>query len=191
MKTFADTGFTLIELLIAMALFAVLIAIAGPMFGQFLTNSQIRNAAETSFDGVRLAQQGAIKQNLLAQFVLIPPTGWIAQVQDEDHPTGAYFPLQSYDRREGAPRVSLKGHPANAVMVTFNGLGRVVPNPDGTPSLSWIEVFNTNGSTGFRPLNVVISATDAAVTTFTGTKICDPDTGVATTDPRHCPALIQ
>jgi|SRR5579862_8530603 len=181
-----DEGFTLIELLIALAVFAILIVIAGPMYAQYMANTRVRNAVEISLDGVRLAQQEAIKQNILAQFVLTPTVGWVAQVQDENNPTGTYLLLQQYNMTEGAARVNLTTHPAGAATVTFNGLGRVVPNPDATASLSWIYADSPDGN---RPLILVINATDAAVTTFTGVKLCDPDPGVAVGDPRHCPAL--
>jgi type IV fimbrial biogenesis protein FimT len=186
-QTAAHSGFTLIELLIALAVFGVLIMLAGPMYAQYMANSQIRNAAESLLDGVRLAQQEAIKQNILAQFV-ISPTGWVAQVQNEDDPTGTYLSLQSYDKTESAARATLVGHPAGAVTVTFNGLGRVVPNPDATPSLSWVAITNTTVA-GTRPLDLVINSTNAGGTSFSGIKLCDPDPGVAAGDSRHCPVL--
>ncbi|TMG82912.1 MAG: prepilin-type N-terminal cleavage/methylation domain-containing protein, partial [Betaproteobacteria bacterium] len=39
-------GFTLIEMLIAVAIFAFLIMLAGPMYAKFMGNSQIRNAGD-------------------------------------------------------------------------------------------------------------------------------------------------
>ena len=72
-------GFTLIELLIALAIFAFLIMLAGPMYADFMGNSQIRNAAENTLTGIRLAQTHAVRNNRPAKFVIDPtPTtgGW-------------------------------------------------------------------------------------------------------------------
>jgi type IV fimbrial biogenesis protein FimT len=183
-------GFTLIELLIAIALLAFLMSLASPMYSQFMANTQIRTAAETMLDGARMAQQQAIKLNTPARFVLTPATGWSAEFADEDHP-GSFLQLQVYLFAEGAPKASVTAHPAGATQVTFNGLGRIVPNADASASLSWVGVtVPTSVSGSPRPLNLVIKAVDSAGTTFAGMKVCDPDTGVAVTDPRHCPALI-
>jgi hypothetical protein len=65
--------------------------------------------------------------------------------------------------------------------VTFNGLGRVVPNIDASNTIQWVEIDNTNISNP-RKLRVVVNPA-----TPTGVKLCDPDPGVASTDPRFCP----
>ena len=69
-------GFTLIELLIGLAIFSFLIMLAGPMYAQFMANTQIRNAGEAMLNGVREAQTIAIRGNTLARLVVNTATGW-------------------------------------------------------------------------------------------------------------------
>ena len=63
MKHFEHDGFTLIELMIALAIFAFLIAIAGPQYADFMGNMQIRNGGENTLAGLRLAQAEAVRGN--------------------------------------------------------------------------------------------------------------------------------
>jgi len=182
MKLIAAPGFTLIELMIALSVFAFLIFIAGPMYADFMANSQIRNGAENTLAGVRLAQAEALRGNTQAQFVLDPSAagGWqVTRLNDE---TGNFDPVQSYKWADGASKTSVSTQPGTATEVTFNGLGRVIDNPDASARIQWIEVTNSNISAP-RNLRVVVDAV-----TPTGIKLCDPAASVASDDPRVCPA---
>jgi type IV fimbrial biogenesis protein FimT len=179
-----NRGFTLIELLIGLAIFAFLAVLAGPAYFDFIGNTQVRTAAENSLLGVRLAQQEALRRNALARFVFTPATGW--QVDYFDDETDAFVPVQSYKFQEGASRTTQVSTPGGATTVTFNGLGRVVRNPDLPPPIDRLDFSNTNVSeSARRPLRVVISDPNANA----AIKLCDPDPGVATTDARACPPL--
>jgi type IV fimbrial biogenesis protein FimT len=169
-------GFTLIEILIALSVFAFLIMLAGPMYSEFMANSQIRNRAESALAGVRLAQNEAIKRNAQAKLATTA-NGW--QVSWFNDETSAFEVLQSYDFSEGALKTTAV---ADQQQVTFNGIGRVIsPNPgDGNPPMTRIRVTNPSVASS-RELDVVISSL------ATGTKLCDPDPGVAASDPRACP----
>jgi type IV fimbrial biogenesis protein FimT len=172
------SGFTLIELMIALSIFAILVFLALPMYAQFMGNSQIRNAAENSLTGVRLAQATAIKGNSLARFV-IDANGWAVYAWNDEIPDFAVVPVQSYQFAEGASQTTHTLTPAAATKVTFDGLGRVVPDAS---SLTQIEVTNPS-VTNPRKLRVMISGIGGS----TGIKLCDPDPGVDTSDPRACP----
>ena len=169
-------GFTLIELLIALSVFAFLIMLAGPFYADFMANSQIRNRAESALAGVRLAQNEAIKRNAQAKLATTA-NGW--QVLWFNDETSAFELLQSYDFSEGA---LLTTAVADQAQVTFNGMGRVIsPNPgDGKPPMTRIRVTHASVASA-RELDVVISSL------ATGTKLCDPNPGVAAGDPRACP----
>ena len=182
MNTKRRGGFTLIELMIALVIFGILLLIAGPMYADFMGNSQIRNGAENTLTGVRLAQTEAVRGNTQAQFVLDPSAtgGW--QVTRLDDESGTFLPVQSYKWTDGASKTSVSTNPGTATEITFNGLGRLVDNPDASARIKWIEVTNSHISSP-RILRVVV---DPA--TPTGIKLCDPDAGVASTDPRFCPA---
>ena len=75
MSAIVARGFTLIELLIALSIFAFLIMIAGPQYADFMGNMQIRNGAENTLAGVRLAQTEAVRGNIQGKFVLDPTPG--------------------------------------------------------------------------------------------------------------------
>jgi type IV fimbrial biogenesis protein FimT len=179
-------GFTLIELLIALAIFAFLIMLAGPMYADFMGNSQIRNAAENTLTGVRLAQTHAVRNNRPVKFVIDPSAagGWAVFPFDENTSDFATATVDTYSWTEGAAKTSVTVLPGGATEVTFDGLGRIIPNADATPAIQQINVTNTMSNP--RPLRVAISTPDLTGTK-PGTKLCDPDPGVATTDPRHCP----
>lgn len=70
--------------------------------------------------------------------------------------------------------------PSQATTVTFGGLGNVIANADGTPSIVRIDVGNpVAASSSSRPLRIVVSGGGSI-------KMCDPV--LPTSDPRSCPA---
>jgi type IV fimbrial biogenesis protein FimT len=191
-------GFTLLELLVAVSIFVFLIMLAGPMYGQFMANSQIRNASEAMLNGVREAQTTAIKGNTPARLVVDPTAGtggWrilttVDGAEPASNPTGpcvapsgAYSinPVRLFCVADGAPNATVTTTPAGATQITFDGFGRVVANADATATISCINVTNSNVS-GTRDLRVVVSNTGIGI----GTKLCDP--AVASTEPQGCPA---
>jgi len=181
-------GFTLIELMIGLAIFAFLILIAGPQYADFLGNSQIRNGAENTLAGVRLAQAEAVRGNTQVQFALDTTVagGW--QVVRWNDESGAFdIVVQSYKWSDGASKTHVDA--GGLDKVTFDGLGRVISTGhlllDGTTStqpIAQVDITNTNVSSP-RPLRVVVNPA-----TPTGIKLCDPDPGVTAGDPRWCPA---
>ncbi len=175
-------GFTLIELLIAIAIFAFLIMLAGPMYADFMGNTQIRNAAETTLTGVRLAQTQAVRNNRPAKFVIDPTAttgGWSVFLWDETNADYAAASVDTYGWKEGASRTAVTPVPPTATQVTFDGLGRVVPNADATAPLTRVNITNPSVSTP-RALSIMISAVGGT----TATKLCDPL--VLAPDPRSC-----
>jgi type IV fimbrial biogenesis protein FimT len=178
-------GFTLIELMVALAIFGFLILLAGPMYGEFMGNHQIRNATDAMLNGVQQAQGAAVSHNALARLVIDFSTGsggW--QVLQTVDGAELATPVQIYKLHEGAAAATLTPVPADATQVTFDGFGRIVPNVDATSTLTCIKVTNSNLSSPHN-LNVVISSTGVGV----GTKLCDP--AVAAGDPLSCPAACQ
>jgi type IV fimbrial biogenesis protein FimT len=198
MKTARYHGFTLIELMIALAIFAFLILLAGPQYADLMGNAQIRNGAENTLTGVRLAQTEALRGNTQGRFVLDPTPstgGWtvwhfnngesIADDRDANCRTDGgprWCLVQSYTFADGASRTTVTTVPPDATQVTFNGLGRIAPNADASGTINRIDVTNTNVSaSNRRPLRIAISS---YVTS--GVKLCD-EAVTDTTDPRFCP----
>jgi type IV fimbrial biogenesis protein FimT len=191
MRTIISRGFTLIEMMIALAIFAFLIAIAGPQYADFMGNMQIRNGGENTLTGVRLAQAEAIRGNTQVQFVLDTTAtgGW--QVLRWNETTGAFdMVVQSYQWSNGASKTTVTSGGVNTV--TFNGLGRIMSGGsnllDGTVAtepIAQIDITNLNVANP-RPLRVVINPVVSS-----GIKLCDPNPAVAShdpNDPRICPS---
>src|SRR5258705_1828083 len=164
MRTIAARGFTLIELLIELSIFALLIIIAGPQYADFMGNMQIRNGAENTLTGLRLAQSEAVRGNMRAQFVLDTSStgGWdVSRWNDE---TDAFdIAVQSYKWTDGASRAQVVA--GGLTKVTFNGLGRIIkpgdPLSDGTAPITQIDITNPSVPAP-RPLRVVINPATAS-----------------------------
>jgi type IV fimbrial biogenesis protein FimT len=183
-------GFTLIELMIALAIFAFLIMLAGPMYADFLGNTQIRNAAENTLTGVRLAQTHAVRNNRPAKVVIDPSAvtgGWSVYTFDEDTNDYAVATVDKYRWKEGAEKTVVTLLPGGATEVAFDGLGRVcttvlcIPTGAVTTPVTEIDITNPSVSLGARRnLHVLISAIGGT----SATKLCDP--AVLAPDPRSC-----
>jgi len=180
--THRHAGFTLIELMIALAIFGFLIMLAGPMYGRFMADHQIRNATDALLNGVQQAQAAAVKGNTLARLLVDTTTGtggWqVFQTID-----GVESGVQVYTVKDGSPQASMATVPGDARQVTFDGFGRIVPNVDNTATLTCVKV--AHALTGTRPLNVAIGINGVSG----GTKLCDP--AAAAGEPQACPAACK
>jgi Tfp pilus assembly protein FimT len=177
-------------------IFAFLILLAGPMYADFIANSRIRNAGEALLNGVRQTQAGAVRRNTPAWFVLVdfdaaipgykgykvyatnPDDGAADDGSDANHP----WPVTPFVfADQGAKNVAVTGG-AGLATVTFDGLGRIIANADGTQSLKQINITSTVTSlSDLRNLQVAVTALGSGG----GTKLCDP--AMASTDPTGCP----
>jgi type IV fimbrial biogenesis protein FimT len=189
MRTFLrprQRGFTLIELMIAVVIFGFLVLLAGPMYTDFLANSRIRNAGDALLNGVRTTQAEAVRRNTTARFVLDPATGYKVYATDptdgaDDDGSDAAHPwvVTPYAFAEqGAARATLTPN-SGATTITFDGLGRILPNADASAALTTIDITSSDVSSP-RNLRLVINSS------ATGTKLCDPAVTVAN-DPALCP----
>jgi type IV fimbrial biogenesis protein FimT len=189
MRTIFDRGFTLIELMIGIAIFAFLIVIAGPQYADFLSNTQIRNGAESVLAGVRLAQADAVKGNTQSEFVLDTSAGGGWQVLRLNPETGAFdIAVQSYKWADGASKTSVDA--GGLTRVTFDGLGRIMQtNPDGgSAPITRVDVTGSTTFASQRPLSIVVGFGPSGSSAI---KLCDPNPNVATVDPhdpRICPS---
>jgi type IV fimbrial biogenesis protein FimT len=180
-------GFTLIELMIAVVIFAFLILLAGPMYADFIANSRIRNAGEALLNGIKQTQAEAIRRNTPAWFVLDPAVGYKVYglnpndgANDDGSDAAHPWPVTPFVfADQGGANVSVTGA-GSLTTVTFDGLGRIIPNADASASLTQIDITSSSVSTP-RPLRVVVQALGGSG----GTKLCDP--AMASTDPAGCP----
>ena len=73
MRTRSNAGMTLIELLIGFVIVGVLLALGVPSFSGWLQNAQLRNAAESVFNGLQLARASAVQRNKSVTFTMAGP----------------------------------------------------------------------------------------------------------------------
>lgn len=173
-------GFSLTELMIGIVIMSILLAVALPSFTAWIQNSKIRTAAESLQNGLQLARAEAVRRNQSVLFSLVgTDSSWT--ILDN-----AGMQIQGRSSAEGgSSSITLKpistSPPTPATSVTFNGLGRIIANVDGSLSLTEIDVAvppSVLPASQMRPLQINIS---------TGGQIrsCDPHFN-GTTDPRAC-----
>lgn len=177
MRPRRQAGFSIIELVVTLGVFAVLLGVGLPSFLHWMQNQQIRAAADALSSGLQVAKNEAVRRNARVQLQLVNISGWRINLAND--PNGD--PIQAREHGEGSPNVTVTTFPQGADTVTFNSLGRVVTNQDGSPSLNRVLIENPILQTAdMRPLNVVIP-------TAGGSRMCDPK--VPATDPRSCPVF--
>jgi type IV fimbrial biogenesis protein FimT len=168
-------GITIIELMVAITVLALLIGFGVPSYSTWMANSQIRNAAESLQNGLRLAQAEAARRNTQVDLVLTDdaPTSatvtalatgrsWVVRV-----PGTTPELIQGKPAGEGGQSVQVA---SDAATISFSGLGRLIP---GSAAVT-IDLTNAAGN---RPLRVTASLGGRV-------RMCDP--AFASTDPRGC-----
>ena len=177
-------GFTILELMIALVIAALLLGLGLPSFTTFLRNSEIRSTAESISNGLRIARTEATRLNKTVSFTLAGggDPSWAINEFNPATATLVLPAIQSYAKLEAGKNARATATPANAVAITFNGLGRVIsPSPIATPNLQQINVSSIVAGEA-RTLRVYVD--DAR-----GIRICDPDPAIAAlvpADPRAC-----
>jgi type IV fimbrial biogenesis protein FimT len=172
----AQSGVSLIEVLVAMAIVAMLISIALPSFNVYIQNTQIRTAAEAILNGLQSTKNEAIRRNAVHELTIHDGSAWDICPATDSYPCGT--PVMSRDQNEGSKKAVVAITPADADTVAFNGLGRVVNNSAGTPSMVQIDITNPAlPAAEARNMRIIIPPGGAI-------RMCDPL--VAAGDPRAC-----
>ncbi|CAG0980631.1 hypothetical protein MTYP_01742 [Methylophilaceae bacterium] len=184
MNKAAIRGFTIIELMLAIFITAILLALAIPSFKTMLLNYQLRTVAEGINNGLQLARAEAVRRNTNVEFTLGAGSDWTVGCQievgddDGDGVDDCPLEIQSKSSNESGTLAILSVQPAGTQKVTFNGLGRVTANNDGTDSISRIDIdIDGLDEEDSRDLRIVISGGSV--------HFCDPNV-TADGDPRAC-----
>ena len=187
-----QSGVTLIELLIGMAIAGILLMVGVNSYTQWMQNQQTRVAAESILNGMQVARVEAVKRNTTARFVLcgLPASSWEILAASATAPLPAASAacgsgstatvgeerVQERSGQEGSRNVSVAVTPNGATTVTFNGLGRITSNFDGSTPFTQVDVSNPNGN---RPLRITVSVAGSL-------RMCDPSANLKAGDPRKC-----
>jgi type IV fimbrial biogenesis protein FimT len=191
------SGFTLIELLITISLIAILALLGMPSMSAALNNAKVRSVAESLQNGLRIAQNEAIRRSHQTAFVLTNAKpeenatatangrNWYAQVL-------LLYPGEAVD--DAYVQGGSFGNVASGVTITsqstvicFNSIGRVVANtstglgvdcsvPGGVPPMARYDVTKVGADRTLR----------LEVTPSGKIRMCDTARTVSTVQPDGC-----
>jgi type IV fimbrial biogenesis protein FimT len=175
MRTRSAAGMTIIELLIGLVIIGVLLGLGVPSFSAWMQNLQVRNAAETIFNGLQLARANAVQRNKSVSFTMNgPDSSWSVAIVTPSATEPAL--VQSRSAAEGTPNAVIA---TTDPTITFDGLGKT-----NLVGIATIQVTNPTGGTcvdlggNMRCLNITVSVGGQV-------KMCDPHV-TATGDSRKC-----
>lgn len=183
-----QNGLTMVELAVAMAVAAVLYSQAVPMFSNWIGNAQTRTAAESILNGLQLARVEAMRRNRMVQFVVTDGanSSWLVGCSnivdtgtpDVDDPGDCLGVIQARASLEASAQPQLAIVPEGATTITFDSLGRITTNVDGSPTATSIDVANPGlADTDRRVLRLALGVGG-------GMRMCDPSLHAG--DPRAC-----
>lgn len=177
MRRPAQSGMSLVEILVAIAIIGILLAAAMPSYMTWIQNTQIRTASEAILNGLQTARNEAIRRNTAMQVRLpsLPATDWCVNPKSDPDRNPCAFVRPA---AEGSPNATVTITPAGADTVTFNALGRVETNADGSASITQIDIDNLFIPAADRRSLRIMIPTGGAI------RMCDPK--VAAGDPRTC-----
>src|SRR5512134_558119 len=149
LDTSRTRGFTLIELMMTIALFGMLIMLAIPAGRVYMANTQVRTAAEALLNGMQQARAEAVRRNVEVQLVLGAGTTWtvgcttaMGDLDGDGVDDCPNLIAQRAAEEGGTTLTNVEVLPAGATTITFNGLGRVATNADGSESITTLNVIS-------------------------------------------------
>lgn len=183
---------TLVELMIGIVIAGILMMVGVNSYSTWTQNQQTRVAAESMLNGMQVARVEAVKRNATARFVLcgLPSASWEILAASATAPqpatstacgasssaTAGEERVQERSGQEGSRNASVVVTPAGSTTVTFNGLGRVTNNFDGSTPFTQVDISNPKGD---RSLRVTVSVAGSL-------RMCDPSPNLQAGDPRKC-----
>lgn len=192
-------GFTLVELVVTLAVFAMILALAAPGVVDWMSNTRIRNVADSLQNGIQIARGEAVRRNQNVSFWLVSMQdpaqlsndcalsassgSWVVSVNAPtshcaDAPSTDSSPMivtgRAVNDAGGNVTVSALQSDAStgATSITFDGFGRAT----NTDSIRSIDV--TGSSSSNINLRIVVSSAGLV-------RMCDPRVTDAN-DPRKC-----
>lgn len=179
LKTLSTTGargFTLIELMIGIVIMSIVMALAMPSYRAWIQNTRIRNTAEAIQNGLQVARMEAVRRNLPVQLVMGAGSAWTVGCVTVTATCPAT--IQSHSTGEGSS-TAITVTSSGGTTFVFDAFGRRITPAVGTGSTTLDVASSVLSAADSRPLRVTVDVGG-------NTRMCDPNTAIATTDPRHC-----
>lgn len=200
-----DAGFSLIEMAVVLAILGIMLGIALPNYQTWIQNAQVRAAAESTMDGLRMARAEAVRRNTLVRFQLLDAscalsaTGmtWIVSRADPSgtaanctapvpSETASPFIIRAENMINKYPKVTSQGllvdvsyAPTSSYTsdnaVTFTPMGTVSEALQGGLRIN----FTTTATGAPRGMRLTVSQNGQI-------RLCDPSLSASGTDPRRC-----
>jgi len=195
-----ERGFTLIELMVTVSLFALLMAMAIPAFSDWIANARVRTVANALQDGIRTAQNEAVRRSRPTVFALTNDTPSATATASANGKQWAVFVVPKATDTGNATDKFIQGgtvaDTSGGVTVTgpaqvcFNSMGRQAPilSPGVTGAtcaapadalLTYDVARSTGSSSTDRALRVTVSLSGQV-------RMCDPAKSQSTS-PDGCP----
>lgn len=134
--------------MITIVVLAILVGLGMPSFVQLLRNAEIRNAGEAITNGLQKARAEAVSRNTTVQLVLGTGSNWTVSVVN---PAST---IESRTSSEGSQHVTITAVAADlvtaATTATFNNLGGIAANADGSVSLAQVDLTSTGANQNLR-----------------------------------------
>lgn len=172
-RLFRQSGATLVELMVTMVILGIILAIATPSMQAYVLRGQLRSGVEAIYDGLMQARSESIKRNTTVAFILQTVDGdW--QILDAN---GSVI-TDRHSKGEGTKNIDVAPSSSGASIsvpatVTFNGLGQISANADGSASISSMLV-TLPGSSLSDSRRIDIGFGGAGSVTGGLIRVCDP-----------------
>lgn len=170
MNTRVSSGFSLIELMTAIVIMSILVMLALPSYSRWISNTQVRNMAESVQNGLRAAQREAAARNGSVTFLLTnasPPICTSTAASSGANwaiCAGSLVIQQSVGKTGNGSAVVASDFSS----VGFDGLGRTNLGGPAVVSVTSTQGDCEQASTeGIRCLNVLLSPGGKV-------RLCDP-----------------
>jgi type IV fimbrial biogenesis protein FimT len=200
-------GFTMIEMAVAMAIFAILVALGVPSMTTWIRNNKVRTVSDSLQTGLRLAQAESLRRSRQVVFALTnstTPTA-IPLPAVVDGTAWAIYTVPSMTDGSEVPTFIQSGVLSNAstnvqvssngtAAVCFNSMGRLTNNAGANVALITgggictqptvgappVQIFNISIAGGDRPLQVNLGLGGQV-------HMCDPGVAISDAHPEGCP----
>lgn len=144
-------GFTLTEAMVVIAIIAIIMAVGTPSLQSWMVSLQVKAKSDAILNGMQLARSEAIRRNTRVHIIVSNDSSWsvgcVTVVGDTDGDGIPECPgtIQSKTASEAGTVDQLTLLPIGATQATFNGVGTLSANADGSANLSQVDISKSGG----------------------------------------------